>query len=76
MLPELPAGSTIDITTTSPGGVGAPVIVNAGEECDLVIEQPVGNAVIDQNVKARVKQDDLQHAARCGVLALDVPRVL
>ncbi len=37
MLPELPAGSTIDITTTSPGGVGAPVIVNAGEECDLVM---------------------------------------
>lgn len=37
MLPQLPAGSTIDITTTSPGGVGAPMIVNAGEECDLVM---------------------------------------
>lgn len=37
MLKVLPAGSTIDITTTSPGGVGAPVIVNAGEECELVM---------------------------------------
>ena len=37
MLPQLPAGSTIDITTTSPGGVGAPMIVNGGEECDLVM---------------------------------------
>ena len=37
MLKVLPEGSTIDITTTSPGGVGAPVIVNGGEECDLVM---------------------------------------
>lgn len=37
MLPLLPAGSTIDITTTSPGGVSAPMIVNAGEECDMVM---------------------------------------
>lgn len=33
----LPAGSKIDITTTSPGGVGAPIIVNAGEQCDIVM---------------------------------------
>ena len=37
MLKVLPEGSTIDITTTSPGGVGAPVIVNAAEECDIVM---------------------------------------
>lgn len=37
MLKELPKGSTIDITTTSPGGVGAPVIVNGAAECDLVM---------------------------------------
>ena len=38
--------------------------------------QPVRDAVIDQNVKAGVQQNDLQHAARGGVLALDVPCVL
>ena len=37
MLKELPKGSSIDITTTSPGGVGAPVIVNNAEECDIVM---------------------------------------
>lgn len=37
MLKELPEGSNIAITTTSPGGVGAPIIVNAGEQCDLVM---------------------------------------
>jgi hypothetical protein len=30
MLKELPDGSNIAITTTSPGGVGAPVIVKGG----------------------------------------------
>ena len=38
--------------------------------------QPVRDAVIDQNVKAGVQQNDLQYAARGGVLALDVPCVL
>lgn len=37
MIGQLPSGSTIDITTTSPGGVGAPMIVNAGEECEIVM---------------------------------------
>ncbi|MDO4299043.1 MAG: TAXI family TRAP transporter solute-binding subunit [Lachnospiraceae bacterium] len=37
MLQELPEGSNIAITTTSPGGVGAPIIVNAGDQCDLVM---------------------------------------
>lgn len=37
MLKQLPEGSNIAITTTSPGGVGAPVIVNGGEECDIVM---------------------------------------
>ena len=37
MLKELPKGSKIDITTTSPGGVGAPVIVNNAEEGDIVM---------------------------------------
>ena len=53
-----------------------PLADPAGEEKVFVLEQPVGNAVIDQNVKARVKQDDLQHRACRRVLALDVPRVL
>ena len=37
MLKELPEGSNIAITTTSPGGVGAPIIVNGGDQCDLVV---------------------------------------
>lgn len=37
MLLGLPEGSTIDITTTSPGGVGAPIIVNGAAQCDIVM---------------------------------------
>lgn len=37
MLKGVPAGSTINITTTSPGGVGAPIIVNGGAQCDIVM---------------------------------------
>ncbi len=33
---EIP-GANISITTTSPGGVGAPVIVNGGAQCDIVM---------------------------------------
>ena len=37
MMKGLPAGSVINITTTSPGGVGAPIIVNNALKCDVVI---------------------------------------
>lgn len=37
--PVLPKGSLVDVTTTSPGGVGAPVILEKGA-CDIVL----GNA--------------------------------
>lgn len=37
--PALPKGSLVDVTTTSPGGVGAPVILEKGA-CDIVL----GNA--------------------------------
>lgn len=37
MLKGLPQGSTINITTTSPGGVGAPIIVNGAAQCDIVM---------------------------------------
>ena len=37
MLKGLPQGSSIDLTTNSPGGVGAPVLVNGGEECDIIV---------------------------------------
>lgn len=37
MLKGVPSGSTINITTTSPGGVGAPIIVNGGAQCDIVM---------------------------------------
>ena len=33
---EIP-GANISITTTSPGGVGAPIIVNGGAQCDIVM---------------------------------------
>jgi hypothetical protein len=36
MLKGLPAGSTIDLTTNSPGGVGAPVLIQ-NEECDIIV---------------------------------------
>lgn len=36
MLKGLPTGSTIDLTTNSPGGVGAPVLIQ-NEECDLIV---------------------------------------
>jgi hypothetical protein len=39
ILPALPTGSAVDVTTTSPGGVGAPIIVENGD-CDLTM----GNA--------------------------------
>lgn len=41
MLKELPEGSQINITTTSPGGVGAPVIVNDAAQCDIVVANAV-----------------------------------
>ena len=47
-----------------------------GQKEPLVLVQPVRNAVVYQNVKARIQQNDLQHVACSGVLALDVPRVL
>ncbi len=37
MLEGLPEGSNINITTSSPGGVGAPVIVNGGAQTDIVM---------------------------------------
>lgn len=37
MLKGLPAGSSINITTSSPGGVGAPLIVNNAAKCDIVM---------------------------------------
>ncbi len=36
MLKGLPEGSTIDLTTNSPGGVGAPVLIQ-NEECDIIV---------------------------------------
>ncbi|BAL00650.1 putative transporter [Oscillibacter valericigenes Sjm18-20] len=36
MLKGLPSGSTIDLTTNSPGGVGAPVLIQ-NEDCDVIV---------------------------------------
>ena len=61
----------------APGWISMPVLADpAGKEKALMPVQPVRNAVIHQNVKARIQQNDLQHVACSGVLALDVPRVL
>lgn len=37
MLKMLPAGSKIDITTNSPGGVGAPILINNDDTVDLIM---------------------------------------
>lgn len=36
MMKGLPAGSSIDLTTNSPGGVGAPVLIQ-NEDCDIIV---------------------------------------
>jgi len=36
LLKSLPKGSSVDLTTNSPGGVGAPVLIN-NDECDIII---------------------------------------
>ena len=84
-LAEHDAHAVIDEQASADGGTGvdldagaaASVLADpAGKEKALVPVQPVRNAVIHQNVKARIQQNDLQHVACSGVLALDVPRVL
>lgn len=37
MLKALPEGSKIDITTNSPGGVGAPILINNDDTVDLIM---------------------------------------
>lgn len=43
MLKELPEGTNIAITTTSPGGAGAPIIVNGGDQCNLTADPAAGS---------------------------------
>ena len=65
-------GTRVDLDA---GAVAAMLADPAGQEKVPVLIQPVGNAVVDQDMEAGVQQDDLQHAACGGVLALDVPCV-
>ena len=59
------------------GGLVAAVLADpAGKEKVPVLIQPVGNAVVDQDMEAGVQQDDLQHATCGGIFALDVPCIL
>jgi hypothetical protein len=58
------------------GLVAAVLADPAGKEKVPVLIQPVGNAVVDQDMEAGVQQDDLQHTACGGIFALDVPCVL
>ena len=37
MIKGLPEGSSINITTSSPGAVGAPIIVNGGKKADIIM---------------------------------------
>ena len=48
----------------------------ARKEKVLVLKQPVRDAVIDQDVKTGVQQNDFQHTARGRVFALNIPCVL
>ena len=66
-------GTGVDLDA---GFVAAVLADPAGKEKVPVLIQPVGNAVVDQDMEAGVQQDDLQHAACGGVLALDIPCVL
>jgi len=68
---DLRAGVNLDA-----GLMPTPLADPAGEEKVLVQKQPVGNAVVDQDMEAGIQQDDLQHTACGGVFALDVPCVL
>ena len=47
-----------------------------GQEKVAPLVQPVGDAVVHQDVKARIQQYDLQHGACGRVLALDVAGVV
>ena len=58
------------------GLVAAPLADPPGQEKVFVLVQPVGDFVVDQNMKARVQQDDFEHAACSRVLALDVAGVI
>ena len=84
-LTEHDAHAVVDEQTLADGGTrvdldaGAVAAMLADPSCQknvLVLVQPVRDAVVDQDVKAGVQQNDLQHAACGGVLALDVPCIL
>ena len=66
-------GTGVDLDA---GLVAAVLADPAGKEKVPVFIQPVGNAVVDQDMEAGVQQDDLQHTACGGVFALDVPCIL
>ena len=70
-LAEHDAHAVVDEQAPADGSTG--VDLDAGAAASVVLVQPVRNAVIDQNMKTGVQQNDLQHAACGGVLALDVP---
>ena len=84
-LTEHDAHAVIDEQASADGGTGvdldagaaASVLADpAGKEKVPVLIKPVGNAVVNQDMEAGIQQDDLQHTACGGVLALDVPCVL
>ena len=58
------------------GLVAAPLADPPGQEKVAPLVQPVGDAVVHQDVKARVQQHDFQHGACGRVLALDVAGVV
>ena len=71
--PLADGGAGVDLNA---GFVAAPLADPPGQEKVPPLVEPVGDAVVDQNVKARVEQDDLEHGAGGRVFALDIAGVV
>src|SRR5699024_8967473 len=56
--------------------VAAPLADPPGQEKVAPLVQTMGEAVVDQNVKERIRQNDLLHGAGGRVFALDVAGVV
>ncbi|MDY6321371.1 MAG: TAXI family TRAP transporter solute-binding subunit [Succinivibrio sp.] len=75
MLKELPSGSKIAITTTSPGGVGAPIIVNNAVKTDIVMSNSApAKWSMEDGILGKPKTENI--AALAGGLGHDFINVM
>ena len=74
LLPDyLPEGSTIDLPTTSPGGLGAAYLIAEGKS-DLIILNDVG--VLESLDKGVLGQPPIEAGKVCGLVgSMDMPHV-